>query len=55
MVKMVWLWIWNAEAVSEGIMEIINNDQLREDIIDYLKAEKKGNLEEIQKFYQLIG
>ena len=44
-----------AEAVSEGIMEIINNDQLREDIIAYLKTEKKGNLEEIQKFYQLIG
>ncbi len=44
-----------AEAVSKGIVEIINNDQLREDIIDYLKVEKKGNLEEIQKFYQLIG
>lgn len=45
----------NAEAVSAGIWEIISNAQLRTNIITYLKEEKKGNLEEIEKFYQLIG
>ncbi len=44
----------NAKAVSDGVMEIISNTQLRTNIITYLKAEKKGNLEEIKKFYQLI-
>ncbi|OKL36562.1 glycosyltransferase [Domibacillus mangrovi] len=45
----------NAEAVYEGIVKLINNDELRENIIKYLETEKKGNMEEIQKLYQLIG
>jgi glycosyltransferase involved in cell wall biosynthesis len=45
----------NGEAVYEGIMRIINNPSLNEDIINYLKTEKKGNVEELEKFYQLIG
>jgi len=45
----------NGEAVCEGIIELIKNRKLKEDIINYLKQEKKGNVEEIDKFHQLIG
>lgn len=45
----------NAEAVYEGVMKLIENDNLRENIITFLQAEKKGNVEELEKFYQLIG
>jgi len=44
----------SAEAVSAGIKQMINNKQLKQDIIEYLTYEKKGNVEEIDKFYQLI-
>lgn len=45
----------DGEAVYKGILKLINNRELRENIINYLKKEKKGNVEEIEKFYQLIG
>ena len=44
----------NAEAVFEGIVTLINNLELRSEIKDYLKKEKKGNVEELEKIYQLI-
>jgi len=43
------------DAVCNGIIELINNVELRESIVNYLKNETKGNSEEINKFYQLIG
>ncbi|RDI45721.1 glycosyltransferase [Falsibacillus pallidus] len=45
----------NSEAVFQGILKLIQNQSLKKEIIDYLKNEKKGNLEELDKFYQLIG
>lgn len=45
----------NGTAVCEGILRLINNPSLRDTIIDYLKTEKKGNIEEIDKFNKLIG
>jgi glycosyltransferase involved in cell wall biosynthesis len=45
----------NANAVSEGIKRLIKDSELKQSIVDYLHSEKKGNLEEIDKFYQLIG
>lgn len=45
----------NAEAVTEGIIKLINDSQLKESIVKYLQSEKKGNLEEIEKIYELIG
>lgn len=45
----------NAEAVANGILELIHNKELTNNIIKYLKAEKKGNVEELDKFYDLIG
>jgi glycosyltransferase involved in cell wall biosynthesis len=45
----------SADAVCKGVLELIDNTKLRENIVNYLKSEKKGNIEEINKFYQLIG
>ncbi|XHU85378.1 glycosyltransferase [Peribacillus muralis] len=45
----------NANGVSEGIMRLINEEDIKEKIINYLKTEKKGNQEELDKFIQLIG
>jgi glycosyltransferase involved in cell wall biosynthesis len=45
----------NAEAVSKGILKLMNDEALKNNIIAYLHSEKKGNVEEIEKFYQLIG
>lgn len=45
----------NAEAVANGILELIHNKELTNNIIEYLNVEKKGNVEELDKFYDLIG
>lgn len=45
----------NSTAVYEGILKLLNNHELRESIIKYLHKEKKGNVEELQKFYKLIS
>ncbi|PPA69229.1 glycosyltransferase [Jeotgalibacillus proteolyticus] len=45
----------NAEAISAGVLKLINDEQLRKNIIKNLKFEKKGNTEEIEKIYRLIG
>ncbi|MBP1949052.1 glycosyltransferase [Virgibacillus litoralis] len=45
----------NSTAVCDGILKLIGSKELRENIANYLEAEKKGNVEEIEKFYQLIG
>jgi glycosyltransferase involved in cell wall biosynthesis len=44
----------DSESVSEGIINLINNHNLRNEITKYLKLEKKGNVEEIEKFYNLV-
>lgn len=45
----------DAEAVSEGILRLINDHELKQSIVKYLHTEKKGNVEEMEKIYQLIG
>ena len=42
------------EAVADGIERLIKDKQLYEHIVNYQKQEKKGNYEEINKFYSLI-
>lgn len=44
----------NGKAVSNGIMDLMNNKNLKNNIINYLEHEKKGNEEELEKFYKLI-
>ena len=44
----------NSQGIVNGILELINNKKLTNEIISYLKAEKKGNTEELEKFYKLI-
>jgi glycosyltransferase involved in cell wall biosynthesis len=43
-----------ANEVAAAIFKLINDKKVREDIMNYLKMEKKGNIDEIQKFYNLI-
>ncbi|GIN73213.1 glycosyl transferase [Bacillus sp. J14TS2] len=45
----------DAKAICQGILNLITDKPLQKDIIAYLEAEKKGNIEEIEKFYQLIN
>jgi glycosyltransferase involved in cell wall biosynthesis len=45
----------NPDAVSEGILKLVENQELREGIKKYLSTEKKGNVEELEKFYHLIS
>ena len=42
-------------AVADAIERLLTDKQLYDHIVDYQMQEKKGNTEEIQKFYQLIG
>ena len=44
----------NSQGIVNGILELINNNKLTNEIISYLKTEKKGNTEELEKFYKLI-
>lgn len=41
-------------AVANAIEHILKDKNLYNSIVNYLKIEKKGNSEEIQKFYQLL-
>ncbi|MFD1705946.1 glycosyltransferase [Siminovitchia sediminis] len=43
-----------SKAVYEGILRLIEDTRLRNNIRKYLRSEKKGNIEEIDKFYRLI-
>src|SRR5690625_1418026 len=45
----------NGKAVSQGIKRLINNRKLRKNIVKNLRTEKKGNVEELENFYQLIN
>lgn len=44
----------DAKGVTDGLIRMLNTD-VKQRIINYLQTEKKGNTEEIEKFYQLIG
>ena len=45
----------NAEAVADGIIRLATDPELYQHIKRYQEQEKKGNVEEIRKFYELIG
>lgn len=44
----------DATTVADAIQDLIENPEKMKAISDYQRTEKKGNLEELQKFYQLI-
>ena len=44
----------NSASIAEGVERLIREPQLKLAIIDYLKQEKKGNVEEIKRFYDLL-
>ena len=45
----------NAEAVADGIIRLATDQELYQHIKGYQIQEKKGNVEEIEKFYELVG
>lgn len=45
----------DATAVADAIQDLIAHPQKREAISAYQSTEKKGNIEELQKFYNLIN
>lgn len=42
------------ESIADGIEKMLNDKVLYNNLQEYLRSEKKGNTEEIDKFYQLI-
>ncbi len=42
-------------AVANAIEQLLNNQQLYNHIVSYQEKEKKGNIEEIEKFYKIIN
>lgn len=45
----------SGESIYKGIKRIIEDEKLKNNIVEYLKNEKKGNTEELGKFYELIS
>lgn len=45
----------DAKTVADGVQRLLHDSSLYDSIKEYLKTEKKGNLEELEKFYELIG
>ena len=43
------------EAVADGIARLATDTELYQHIRHYQEHEKKGNVEEIEKFYELVG
>lgn len=43
------------EAIANGVEKLLNDKVLYDRIQEYLKCEKKGNTEEIEKFYSFIN
>lgn len=45
----------DAIAVADAIQDLIENPEKRKEISDYQQSEKKGTIEELQKFYDIIN
>jgi glycosyltransferase involved in cell wall biosynthesis len=45
----------NADAVCEGILKLVEDEGLVKSMVECLKKEKKGNVEEVKKWQNLIG
>ena len=45
----------NADAVCQGVLKLAGNNVLVKKIVENLKAEKKGNIDEVEKWQNLIG
>lgn len=45
----------DAKSVADGVQRLLHDSSLYDSIREYLKTERKGNLEELDKFYELMG
>lgn len=44
----------SGQAIADGIIRLVNDVELRNSLVECLKTEKKGNLEEFDKFVKLL-
>ena len=42
------------EGIASGVIEMIRNDDLRKQYVDYLSSHEYGNQSEIEKYLELI-
>ena len=45
----------NADAIADGVLRMMNDEALINSVMEYVKYEKKGNVEEIEKVYNLLA
>jgi len=45
----------SAQAIADGIIRMVTDDNLRETCVANIVKEKIGNTEEIEKFYKIVG
>lgn len=45
----------DATAVADGVQRLVDDQDLYDKITAYQKTEKKGNIEELEKFYRIIS
>lgn len=49
-----WIVDMTPQALSEGILHLIHNKSLRDGLTNYLKAQPKGNIQELQHYIQIM-
>ena len=42
------------EEIAEGVQKMLENEELRNEISDYLRQRNYGNIEEMKKFYDAL-
>ena len=52
--KSGWIVDMTPEALCEGILRVTGDEILREELISYLKNQPKGNVQELQRYIQLM-
>ena len=52
--KSGWIVDTTPEALCEGILRVIDDEKLRKDMIAYLETQPKGNVQELQRYIQVM-
>ena len=52
--KSGWIVDMTPEALCEGILRVMRDEKLREQLTDYLERQPKGNVQELQRYVQIM-
>lgn len=52
--KSGWIVDMNPQALCEGILRVMRDEKLRNDLVCYLKAQPKGNIQELQRYIKVM-